>query len=46
MQEFVKQAAQERFWEEGTLAQFELTLRNILETAAVGLGMSKDTVGS
>ncbi len=41
---FVQQAARDQFWQQSALAQFELTLRNGLETAAVGLGMSKDAV--
>ncbi len=42
--EFVDQAAQDHFWEEKTLQVFSLHLRNFLETAAVGLGMSKVAV--
>lgn len=44
VKEFVDQAAQDHFWEEKTLQAFSLKLRNFLETAAVGLGMSKDAV--
>lgn len=44
VKEFVDQAAQDHFWEEKTLQAFSLKLRNFLETAAIGLGMSKDAV--
>ena len=43
---FVSQAGQDHFWQESTLGQFALSLRNSLETAAVGLGMSKTAVDS
>lgn len=42
--EFVDQAAKDHFWEAITLEVFSLHLRNFLETAAVGLGMSKTAV--
>jgi hypothetical protein len=45
VKEFVDQAAKDHFWEAKTLAAFSLGLRNTLETAAVGLGMSQDAVG-
>lgn len=41
---FVQQAARDQFWRQSTLARLGLTLRNGLETTAVGLGMSKDAV--
>jgi hypothetical protein len=41
---FVDQAAKDHFWEAQILSQFCLSLRNGLETAAVGLGMSRDAV--
>lgn len=44
VQQFVSQAAQGRFWEQNTLSQFTLNLRNLLETTAVGLGMTKEAV--
>jgi hypothetical protein len=44
VQQFVNQAAQGRFWEQGTLSQFSLNLRNLLETSAVGLGLAKEAV--
>jgi len=44
VKEFVDQAAKDHFWEAKTLAAFSLGLRNTLETAAVGLGMSQDAV--
>jgi hypothetical protein len=44
VKEFVDQAAQDHFWQERTLQAFSLHLRNFLETAAIGLGMSKDAV--
>lgn len=44
VKEFVDQAAQDHFWQEKTLQAFSLHLRNFLETAAIGLGMSKDAV--
>lgn len=43
---FVRQAAQDRFWQPNTLAAFTLSLRNLLETAATGLGMSQEAVKS
>ncbi|WP_158752384.1 hypothetical protein [Acidobacterium sp. S8] len=44
--EFKNQAAQDRFWQPDTLQQFALSLRNLLETAATGLGMSQTAVKS
>ena len=44
--EFVSQAAQDHFWQPNTLQSFALTLRNGLETAASGLGMSQAAVSS
>ena len=44
--EFVQQAAQDRFWKTDTLQAFSLSLRNLLETAATGLGMSQTAVSS
>jgi len=44
VKEFEDQAARDHFWEEKTLEAFSLHLRNFLETAAIGLGMSKDAV--
>lgn len=44
VKEFVDQAAKDHFWEAKTLAAFSLGLRNTLETAAIGLGMSQDAV--
>lgn len=41
---FVDQAAKDRFWQESTLSRFGLSLRNGLEVAAEGLGMSKSAV--
>jgi len=43
---YVNQIAQQRFWEPNALSEFSLSLRNLLETTAVGLGMSKDAVKS
>jgi hypothetical protein len=43
---FVSQVSQETFWQPNTLANFSLSLRNVLETSANGLGMSKDAVAS
>ena len=44
--EFKNQAAQGRFWQPNTLQAFALSLRNVLETAATGLGMSQTAVKS
>jgi hypothetical protein len=44
VQQFVDQASQEHYWQASAVADFALTLRNVLETAAAGLGMSKDAV--
>jgi hypothetical protein len=44
VKQFVDQAAQDHFWEARTLAAFSLTLRNALETAAIGFGLSQDAV--
>jgi hypothetical protein len=44
--EFKNQAAQDRFWQPNTLQTFALSLRNLLETAANGLGMSQTAVKS
>ena len=44
--EFVSQAAQDHFWQTNTLQAFALSLRNVLETAATGLGMSQVAVSS
>lgn len=41
---FVGQAAKDQFWQQSALSRFSLTLRNGLEVAAAGLGMSKDAV--
>jgi hypothetical protein len=41
---FVQQAAKDRFWQEKALSHFCLNLRNGLEVAAEGLGMSKTAV--
>ena len=41
---FVQQAAKDQFWEEKALSHFCLNLRNGLEVAAEGLGMSKTAV--
>ena len=46
VRQFVAQVAQNRFWEAQTLASFSLKLRNVLEVAATGLGMSQDAVKS
>jgi hypothetical protein len=43
---FVQQAAKDQFWEEGALSHFGLNLRNALEIAAEGLGMSRTAVQS
>lgn len=43
---FKQQAGKREFWQEKALERFSLTLRNGLEVAAVGLGMSKDSVSS
>jgi hypothetical protein len=43
---FVSQVAQDHFWQPNTLSAFALSLRNLLETAATGLGMSQDAVKS
>jgi len=43
---FKEQAGKSQFWQERALTQFSLKLRNFLEVAAVGLGMSKDAVDS
>jgi hypothetical protein len=43
---FVGQVAQDRFWEPDRLADFALSLRNLLETAAIGTGLSMDAVKS
>jgi hypothetical protein len=43
---FVHQAAQDRFWQPNALQSFALSLRNVLETAATGLGMSQQAVNS
>lgn len=44
VKQFVDQAAQDHFWEAKTLAAFSLSLRNALETAAIGFGLSQDAV--
>ncbi|HTZ89986.1 MAG TPA: hypothetical protein VMA71_06585 [Alloacidobacterium sp.] len=44
--EFVSQAAQGQFWQPNALQAFALSLRNVLETAATGLGMSQTAVMS
>lgn len=44
--QFTNQVAEERFWKADVLSAFALDLRNVLETAAIGLGMSKDAVHS
>jgi hypothetical protein len=44
--QFVSQAAQDRFWDAKMLDNFRLTLRNLLETAAIGVGLSQDAVKS
>lgn len=44
VKQFVDQAAQDHFWEARTLAAFSLSLRNALETAAIGFGLSQDAV--
>ncbi|WP_433972775.1 hypothetical protein [Tunturiibacter lichenicola] len=41
---FAVQAAEERSWKQEALADFSLGLRNILETAAIGLGMSQQAI--
>jgi hypothetical protein len=41
---FVQQAAKDQFWQEKALSHFCLNLRNGLEVAAEGLGMSKTAV--
>jgi hypothetical protein len=43
---FVNQVANAEFWQQNALANFSLNLRNILETSANGVGMSKDAVAS
>jgi hypothetical protein len=43
---FVQQVAQDHFWQARTLADFALTCRNVLETAAIGLGLSKNAVST
>lgn len=43
---FVGQAAKDQFWQQSALSRFSLTLRNGLEVAAAGLGMSKDAVAT
>jgi hypothetical protein len=43
---FVQQAAKDDFWQEKALARLSLNLRNGLEVAAEGLGMSKTAVES
>jgi hypothetical protein len=43
---FKNQVAQQQFWQPQALSAFALTLRNLLETAATGLGMSQDAVKS
>ncbi|HEY0785933.1 MAG TPA: hypothetical protein VGD62_08670 [Acidobacteriaceae bacterium] len=44
--DFKQRVAREQFWAPETLAAFSLSLRNVLETAAIGLGMSQDAVHS
>lgn len=44
--QFTKQVGEQRFWKADVLSAFALNLRNVLETAAIGLGMSKDAVHS
>ena len=46
IKDFKARAAQERFWEKKTLTSLRLALRNDLEIAATGLGMSQDAVMS
>jgi len=46
VKKFVMQAAQDHFWQPDTLEAFALSLRNVLETAAIGLGMSRDAIMS
>lgn len=43
---FVNQVSGDHFWKSDTLSDFALALRNALETAAVGLGLSRDAVKS
>jgi hypothetical protein len=43
---FVDQAGKTNFWEKDALGSFELNLRNLLETASTGLGLSKEAVKS
>lgn len=44
VQVFKDRVAKPQFWAPDVLSQFALGLRNILETMAVGIGMSKDAV--
>jgi hypothetical protein len=44
VKEFCDQAAKDHFWEEKSLEAFSLHMENFLETAAVGLSMSKVAV--
>jgi hypothetical protein len=41
---FVQQAGKDQFWQQSTMSELALSLRNGLETAAVGLSMSKSAV--
>ena len=44
--QFVQQVAIDRFYDDRTLAHFALSLRNLLEVAATGVGMSTTAVGT
>ena len=44
VQNFVTQAAKDRFWDRAAMATFALQLRNLLETAAVAVGPGRDAV--
>lgn len=44
--EFVLQASRDQFWNQRALEQLSLQLRNLMEVAATGLGMSREAVES
>lgn len=44
--EFVLQASRDQFWNQRALEQLSLQLRNLMEVAATGLGMSQEAVES
>lgn len=46
VQYFVDQTSRDRFWDERALEALSLQLRNLMEVAASGLGLSRDAVES